>query len=163
MSTDVANMYQQALRNTHAMEHQGLVQMQAQVKSLDDYPDYATLLTRHIATTKRQIARIDAEMDEADAGGATLREAVTTAAGAIGAAVHGVMPDATLKNLFAGYAFQHEQIAAYQSLKVLAEAAGHGGHAGWIDETLEEERSAAKEVEALIGPVTTAFIGKNGK
>lgn len=163
MSTDVASMYQQALRNTHAMEHQGLVQMQAQVKGLDDYPDYAALLARHIETTKRQIARIDAEMDEADAGSATLREAVTTAAGAVGAAVHGVMPDATLKNLFAGYAFQHEQIAAYQSLKVLAEATGHGGHASWIDETLEEERSAAKEVEALICPVTTAFIGKNGK
>lgn len=163
MSTDVASMYQQALRNTHAMEHQGLVQMQAQVKGLDDYPDYAALLTRHIETTKRQITRVEAEMDEADAGSATLREAVTTAAGAVGAAVHGVMPDATLKNLFAGYAFQHEQIAAYRSLKVLAEAAGHGGHAGWIDETLEEERSAAKEVEGLIGPVTTAFIGKNGK
>lgn len=163
MSTDVTSMYQQALRNTHAMEHQGLVQMQAQVKGLDDYPDYAALLTRHIETTKRQIARIEAEMDEADAGSAVLRETVTTAAGAIGAAIHGVMPDATLKNLFAGYAFQHEQIAAYQSLKVLAEAAGHGGHASWIDETLEEERRAAKDVEALIGPVTTNFIGKNFK
>ena len=163
MSTDVTSMYQQALRNTHAMEHQGLVQMQAQVKGLDDYPDYAALLTRHIETTKRQIARIEAEMTEAEAGSAGLREAVTTAAGAIGAAVHGIMPDATLKNLFAGYAFQHEQIAAYQSLRVLAGAAGHGGHAGWIDETIEEERAAAKEVEALITPVTSAFIAKNGK
>lgn len=163
MSTDVKSMYQQALRNTHAMEHQGLLEMQGQVKGLDDYPDYAAMLTRHIETTGQQIARIEAEMDEADAGGAGLREAVTTAVGAVGTAVHGVMPDATLKNLFAGYAFQHEQVAAYLSLKVLAEAAGHGGHAGWIDETIEEELAAAKEVEALIAPVTTTFIAKNGK
>lgn len=163
MSTDVKSMYQQALRNTHAMEHQGLVQMQAQVKGLDDYPQYASLLEQHIEVTKRQLARLEAEMEEAEAGSGALREAVTTAAGTVGAAVHGIMPDATLKNLYAGYAFQHEQIAAYQSLKVIADAAGHGGHAGWIDQTIAEEQEAAKAVEVLIAPVTQSFIAKNGK
>lgn len=163
MSTDVKSMYQEALRNTHAMEHQGLVQMRNQVKGLGDYPDYASLLNQHIATTEGQLARLEAEIDEAGAGSAGLREAVTTAAGAVGATVHGVMPDATLKNLYAGYAFQHEQIAAYTSLKVLAQAAGHGDHAGWIDQTIDEERTAAKAVEAIIAPVTTKFIERNGK
>ena len=163
MSNDLPSIYQQSLRNTHAAEHQGLVQMQAQVKGLGDYPEYQALLERHIETTKGQIARLDAEMVEADAGSAALRETVTTAAGAVGAAVHGVMPDATLKNLYAGYAFQFEQIAAYQSLAVIADAAGHGGHAGWIAESLEEERAAAREVEALIEPVTRQWLQLNGK
>ncbi len=32
--------------------------------------------------------------------------------------------DETLKNLYAAYAYQHDQIAAYRSLIVIAEAAG---------------------------------------
>lgn len=163
MSTDVKSIYQQSLRNTHAMEHQGLLQMREQVKGLGDYPDYAALLTRHIATTEQQIARLDAEIQEAEAGSSAVREAVTTAAGTVGAAVHGIMPDATLKNLYAGYAFQGEQIAAYLSLKIIADAAGHGGHASWIDQTVAEERSAADEVEKLIPSVTRKFLELRGK
>ena len=161
--TDIASMYQESLRNTHAAEKQGLIEMQAQVKGLDAYPEYKALLERHIATTQGQIARLDRAIDETGAGGAGLREAVTSAAGAVGAAVHGVMPDATLKNLYAGYAYQFEQIAAYQSLAVIAEAAGHGAHAGWIEESIAEERAAAREVEALIAPVTRQFTAKMGE
>ncbi len=160
--TDVKSMYQESLRNTHAAEQQGLVEMQAQVKGLDEYPDYKALLERHIATTQGQLARLDAAIAETGANGAGLREAVTSAVGAVGSAVHGVMPDATLKNLYAGYAYQFEQIAAYQSLAVIAEAAGHGAHAGWIEQSIAEERAAAAEVEALIAPVTRTFIAKNG-
>lgn len=163
MSNDLPSIYQQSLRNTHAAEHQGLVQMQGQVEGLGDYPDYQALLRRHIATTQGQLARLDRAMQEADAGSAALRETVTTAAGAVGAAVHGVMPDATLKNLYAGYAFQFEQIAAYQSLAVIAEAAGHAGHRSWIEESLDEERAAAAQVEKLIEPVTRRWLQLNGK
>lgn len=158
MSTDPRSIYQQSLRNTHAAEKQGLTEMRSQVGGLDDYPDYKALLERHIATTERQIGRIETAIEDADAQGGALREAVTTAAGAVGAAVHAVMPDQTLKNLYAGYAYQHEQIAAYTSLKVIAAAAGFGQHAGWIDETLGEERAAAREVETLIPSVTERFV-----
>ena len=161
--TDAKTIYQQSLRNTHAAEKQGLVQMESQIKGLDAYPDYQALLRRHVATTQGQIARLEAEMDEAGAGGAGAREAVTAAVGAVGSAVHAVMPDATLKNLYAGYAFQFEQIAAYTSLAVIAEAAGHGGHAGWIAETIEEERAAAAEVEAIIPGVTRTFLTLQGE
>jgi hypothetical protein len=42
--------------------------------------------------------------------------------GTVGATVHALTQDETLKNLYAGYAFQYQQIAAYRSLIAIAEA-----------------------------------------
>ena len=158
MSTDIKSIYRQSLQNTHAAEHQGLVQMKAQIEGLGEYPEYQALLRGHIATTEQQLARINTASADAGTGSTALREAVTTAAGTIGAAVHGVMPDATLKNLYAGYAFQYEQIGAYRSLAVIAEAAGFAGHRGWIEQSAQEEEAAAQQVAALIEPVTRQFL-----
>lgn len=157
---DIQHMYNQSLQNTHATEVQGLQQMELQVKGLDEYPEYAALLHRHIKTTQKQIARIESALEDTGGSKATLREGVTSAVGTVGAAVHGVMPDTTLKNLYAGYAFQGEQMAAYISLGVIAGAAGFTKHHGWINESLEEERTAAKDVEAIIEPVTRQFLSK---
>lgn len=158
---DLASMYKEALQNTHAAERQGLVQMERQVGGLADYPDYKALIERHIATTKTQIGRVEGALAEIGASAANLREAVTATAGAVGAAVHGVMPDQTLKNLYAGYAYQAEQIAAYRSLAVIAKAAGHGAHVGWIDDTASEEEKAAADVAAIIPSVTERFLAKH--
>ncbi len=59
MATDARSIYTTALRNTHAMEQQGLQQMEAQVSRLESYPDYAALLRRHIETTREQLARLE--------------------------------------------------------------------------------------------------------
>lgn len=71
---------------------------------------------------------------------------------------HQLQQDATLKNLYAGYAYQHEQIAAYRSLAAIARAAGFGGHASWIEQSEKEEQQAAREVEAIIVPVTEQYL-----
>lgn len=158
---DLASMYKEALQNTHAAERQGLVQMERQVDSLGDYPEYKALIERHIGTTKGQLNRVESALSEIGADSAKLREAVTATAGAVGSAVHGVMPDQTLKNLYAGYAYQAEQIAAYKSLAVIAKAAGHEAHVGWIDSTVSEEEQAASEVAAIIPSVTEKFLAKH--
>jgi ferritin-like metal-binding protein YciE len=83
---------------------------------------------------------------------------VTSAAGTVGAAVHALAQDETLKNLYAGYAYQFEQIAAYKSLKVIADAAGYSHHATWIDRSIAEEQAAAETAESLILPVTARYL-----
>ena len=158
MSTDLQTIYQSSLSATHAAEVQGLRMMQAQLSGLDDYPDYAALLRGHVSTTEGQITRIEHAMADAGASPSTVKEAVTGTAGAIGAAVHGVFPDTQLKNLYAGYAYQHEQIAAYQSLAVIAEQAGFAGHRAWIEQSLAEERAGAAAAEKLIEPVTREYL-----
>jgi ferritin-like metal-binding protein YciE len=158
-TADIATLYTTALRNTHALEQQGLQQMESQVKGLENYPQYAQILRDHIATSRTQLQRLDQALSSVGTSASTVKETVTSVAGAIGATVHAVAQDETLKNLFAGYGFQYEQIAAYRSLIVFAEAAGHADHAALFRQSIEEEKRAAQRVEAeLIEPVTRQYI-----
>src|SRR5215217_8617457 len=159
MATDARSIYISALRNTHAMEQQGLQQMEAQVSRLEKYPDYVALLHRHIETTRQQVQRVEQALQSVGESPSSLKETVTSVAGSVGATVHGVFQDETLKNLYAGYAYQYEQIAAYRSLIVFAEAAGHADHAALFRQSIEEEKRAAQRVdEELIEPVTRQYI-----
>ena len=158
MTTDARSIYVTALRNTHAMEQQGLQQMEAQVSRLERYPDYVALLQRHIETTRQQLARLEQALQSAGESISSIKETVTTVAGTIGATVHGLFQDETLKNLYAGYAFQYQQIAAYRSLIAIAEAAGETGHTAGFRQSVQEEERAAQEVAAIIEPVTRRYV-----
>src|SRR5215207_3670094 len=142
MATDARSIYISALRNTHAMEQQGLQQMEAQVSRLERYPDYVALLQRHIETTRQQLARLDQALQSAGESISTIKETVTAAAGTIGATVHGLFQDETLKNLYAGYAYQYEQIGAYRPLIAIADAAGEAAHVPAFRRSVQEEEQA---------------------
>lgn len=78
--------------------------MERQLSSLKRYSEYAAVLRRHVDTTQRLLAQLDQALEAIQKSPTTLKEAVTSVAGSIGAAVHAVSQDETLKNLYAGYA-----------------------------------------------------------
>lgn len=158
MTTDARSIYISALRNTHAMEQQGLQQMEIQVSRLEKYPDYAALLNRHIETTRQQVQRLEQALQSVGESASTLKETVTSIAGSVGATVHGMFQDETLKNLYAGYAYQFEQIAAYRSLIAIAEAAGETAHVSAFRQSIQEEERAAQQSAELIEPVTRKYV-----
>ena len=158
MTTDARSIYQTALVNTHAAETQGLQQMERQVERLERYPEYAALLRRHIETTRGQVARLDRAMQAAGTAPSALKETVTTIAGNIGAAVHGLAQDETLKNLYAGFGYQYHQIAAYRSLIAIAESAGETAHIADFRQSIREEEQAAQEVSGFIETVTRRYV-----
>ena len=106
MASDHKLLYAGALRNTHALESQGLQQMESQIKGLEHYPEYVRLLQDYIAVTRRQLERLDQALRDMGESPSTIKEAVTNLAGRIGATVHALAQDETLKNLYAGYAYQ---------------------------------------------------------
>jgi ferritin-like metal-binding protein YciE len=158
VATDAKEIYATALRNTHAMEQQGLQQMETQVSELERYPEYRALLQRHIETTRGQLSRLERALEAIGESRSSLKEAVTSVAGRVGAAVHAIAQDETLKNLYAGYAFQHEQIAAYRSLAVIAEKGGGSAFVSSIRQAIAEEEEAAQAAAALIEPVTRKYV-----
>jgi len=158
MSTDAKSIYQASLRSTHAAETQGLQQMETQVGGLDGYPEYAALLRRHVEVTRGQLARIEKALEETGSSPSSFKEAVTGAIGTVAAVGHKLTSDETLKNLYAGYAYQYEQVAAYRSLAVIADRAGFAGHRTWIDQSVAEEEEAAAAVRGLIEPVTNQYL-----
>ena len=158
MTTDARSIYASSLRNTHAMEQQGLQQMEIQVSRLERYPDYAALLKRHIETTRQQIARLDQALQALGESPSTIKETVTSVVGTVGATVHAMAQDETLKNLYAGCAYQYEQIAAYRSLITIAEMAGQTAHTAGFRQSIQEEETAARQAAELIEPVTRRYV-----
>jgi ferritin-like metal-binding protein YciE len=158
MATDIKTLYAGALRNTHAEESQGLQQLESQVKGLEKYPEYAHLLQDHIQVTRTQLQRIEQALSALGESPSALKEFVTNTAGRIGATVHALAQDETLKNLYAGFAYQYHQIAAYRSLIVFAERAGHTDHVAGFKQSIEEEKRAAQRVDELIESITRQYI-----
>lgn len=158
MATDTTTIYTTALRNTHALESQGLSQIEHQLSGLEHYPDYANLLRAHVQTTQEQLKRLEQALSSLGTSASTLKESVTNTAGKVGAAVHALAQDETLKNLYAGYGYQYHQIAAYRSLIAIAEAAGHREHIELFRKSLEEEKQAAQSVDGLIESVTRTYV-----
>jgi ferritin-like metal-binding protein YciE len=158
MATDPKSLYVTSLRNTHALESQGLQQMESQVQGLENYPEYARLLRDHIEVTRGQLQRLEDALGALGESRSALKEAVTNLAGRIGATVHALAQDETLKNLYAGYGYQYHQIAAYRSLIVFAEAAGQADHVAGFKEAIEEEKRGAQGVDGLIETVTRQYI-----
>lgn len=160
MATDVKDIYATALRNTRALEKQGLEQMERQVGRLESYPDYAAVLRAHIPVTKTQLARLDVALDAVGENASGLKETVASVAGTIGAAVHAAAGDETLKNLYAGYAYQYDQIAAYRSLIVIAEAAGQSAQVAGFKSAIAEEEKGAEAIGGIIESVTKTYLGR---
>ncbi|MDV2985444.1 UNVERIFIED_CONTAM: DUF892 family protein [Methylobacteriaceae bacterium AG10] len=156
--TDIGTIYAGSLKNTRALEKQGLEQMERQLSGLERYPDYAAVLRRHVETTKAQLGRLDKALEAIGESPSGLKETVTSLAGSLGAAVHASAQDETLKNLYAGYAFQHDQIAAYRSLSVIAERAGKTEQVSLFRAAVDEETRAAEDIAALIEPVTKTYL-----
>lgn len=157
-ATDAASIYTTALKNTHALETQGLQQMEQQIKGLEHYPAYAAALRAHVQVTREQIGRLDGALKAVGAETSGFKETVTGVAGSVGAAVHALAPDETLKNLYAGYAFQYDQIAAYRSLIVIAEAAGRADHASLFQTAVAEEKKGAQSIDDIIESVTRQYL-----
>ena len=157
-ATDIQSIYETALRNTHALEQQGLRQIQLQLSGLERYPEYRSVLEHHVPTVRTHLTRLEKALKAAGSSPSGVKEAVTGLAGTLGAAIHAAAPDETLKNLFAGYAFQYDQIAAYKSLIVIAEAAGRSSAALDFRASIAEEREAAQAIDGIIESVTRNYL-----
>lgn len=158
MTTDIKDIYATSLRNTRAAELQGVHTMTTVLKGLEHYPDYERVTRQHLDTTHGQIARLDAALKAIGESSSTIKDTVTSAVGLVAGAAHAVAGDETLKNLYAAYAYQHDQIAAYRSLIVIAEAAGQTAQVPEFKKTIEEEEAGAKALSDIIETTTKTYL-----
>lgn len=160
MSTSIAEIYATALRNTRAAELQGIHTMTTVLKGLEHYPEYERITREHLDTTHGQIARLDAALRAVGETSSTVKDTVTSTIGLVSGAAHAVAGDETLKNLYAAYAYQHDQIAAYRSLVVIAEAAGQTAQVPEFKRAVEEEEAGAKGLSDVIETTTRTYLAR---
>ena len=119
----VHEIYHTGLRNMHALEMTAIELTQRQAERLESYPEMKARLQQHHTESQEQARRLESILARHETTSSTLKSTVTAALGNVAAALHAPASDEILKNTFANFAFEHEEIAAYTSLIALAETA----------------------------------------
>ncbi|MCJ2054236.1 ferritin-like domain-containing protein [Methylobacterium sp. J-070] len=158
MVLDARAIYVTALKNTHALEMQALQIMERQVERLERYPEMEQALRRHIAETHGQRDRLEEALRSLDDSPSALKEGFLGFVGNMMALGHAPAQDEILKNTYANHAFENFEIAAYESLLAIGDAAGQQGHRTAFQQSLEEEQTMAETVRSLIRPTTERYL-----
>ena len=145
------------LRNAHAVEKQALSIMTPQVARIENYPEVAERLQRHIEETNGQIARLDELLAGFDTSGSALKDMGLSLSGTMAAMAHSVAGDEIVKNSFANYAFEHFEIASYKSLLVMAEDGGFAQATPLLTQSLDEEIAMARWIDESLPMVTRRY------
>ncbi|MDP4026190.1 ferritin-like domain-containing protein [Methylobacterium sp. NEAU 140] len=155
---DTRDIYVTALKNTHALEMQALQIMERQVERLQRYPEMEQALRRHIQETHGQRDRLEEALQGLGDSPSVIKEGFLGFVGNMMALGHTPAQDEILKNAYANHAFENFEIAAYESLLTIGEAAGQQAHATAFQQSLREEQAMAQAVRELIGPTTRRYV-----
>ncbi len=154
----VHELYHTGLRNLHALEQTAIELTERQVERLEHYPEMRAKLQQHHQESLEQARRLKAIMQRHGTGASSLKSGFTAVMGNVAAALHAPAPDEILKNTFANYAFEHQEIAAYTSLIAMAEAVDDHASIPTLNQSLTEEQAMAAWIETQIVPTTRRFM-----
>jgi ferritin-like metal-binding protein YciE len=151
-------IYHTGIRNLHALEQAALELTQRQIERLEHYPEMKARLARHHTESQEQARRLEAIMQRHGIAPSAMKTAATSVMGNVAAALHAPAPDEILKNTFANFAFEHQEIAAYTSLIAMAEHIGDTASVAPLTVSLGEEQAMADWIRGEIVPTTTRFL-----
>lgn len=155
-------IYHTGLKNLHALEQSAIELTERQVERLEHYPEMKARLELHRRESEQQAKRLEAIMDRHGIGPSAAKNAFTSVMGNVAAALHAPAGDEILKNTFANFAFEHQEIASYTSLIAMAEAQGDAAAIPLLRESLKEEQSMADFIESQIVPTTVRYLQLSG-
>ena len=151
-------IYHTGLRNLHALEQSAIELTERQVERLENYPEMKARLSQHHEESKEQARRLETILERHGTSPSAAKNAVTSVMGNMAAALHAPAPDEILKNTFANYAFEHQEIASYTSLIAMAEQVGDSAAVPALKQSLAEEQSMADFIRNAIVPTTQKFM-----
>ena len=155
--SETRSLFVTGLRNAHAMENQALSIMKPQLSRIENYPDVAAQLDKHIRETEGQIKRLEDILHQLGEDHSSLKDVALSLSGAMAAMGHTMAGDEILKNSFANFAFENFEIAAYKSLMTIAELGGFPSAVPALQANLGEEQAMAAWLDANLRAVTIKF------
>ncbi len=156
--TQVRDAYLTGLRNMHALEMSAIELTERQTERLEHYPEMKARLAQHHGESQEQARRLEMILQRMDTSTSSAKNVVSSVMGNVAAALHAPAQDEVLKNTFANFAFEHQEIAAYTSLIAMAEAVGDVAAAAPLRQSLSEEQAMADWIEDHIVPTTTRYL-----
>lgn len=154
----VHEIYHTGLRNMHALEMTAIELTERQAERLEHYPEMKARLQQHHRESQEQARRLEGILARHETSSSSLKNTVTTVMGNVAAALHAPASDEILKNTFANFAFEHEEIAAYTSLIAMAETVGDQQSIPLLKQSLGEEQAMAAWIKGQIVPTTMRFL-----
>ena len=155
-------IYHTGLKNLHALEQSAIELTERQVERLEHYPEMKARLESHRRESEEQAMRLETIMNRHGITPSTAKNAVTSVIGNVAAALHAPAGDEILKNMFANFAFEHQEIASYTSLIAMAEAQGDTAAVPLLKQSLGEEQAMADFIEGQIVPTTIRYLALAG-
>ncbi len=155
---ELHELYHTGLRNMHALEMTAIELTQRQTERLEDYPEMKAKLQEHHAESEEQARRLEDILNRHSTSTSGVKNTVTAVMGNVAAALHAPASDEVLKNTFANFAFEHQEIAAYTSLIAMAESLGDNAALPLLQQSLAEEERMAEWIRGQIVPTTERFM-----
>ncbi|HTI85228.1 MAG TPA: ferritin-like domain-containing protein [Alphaproteobacteria bacterium] len=146
------------LRDAHAMECQAQEMLERQISRLRHYPRVEDRLRTHLQETAEQIRRLDEALNVVGESRSALKDPAMPLAGNSTAPFQSLAGDAIVRNVLASYAFEHFEIASYESLLAMAEAAKQMSCIGFLRPSLHEERAMADWLAEHLREVTLRHL-----
>jgi len=145
------------LSDAHAIEMQAIELLQRSPKLVAD-EEIARVLADHLEESRRHEDTVR-RMLEARGGSPNMLKDGAMRLGALNwAGFFAAHPDTPGKLVAFAYAFEHLEIAGYEQLRRVAEAAGDLDASGEIDPILAEERLAATRLKACFDRAVDASL-----
>lgn len=154
----VHEIYHTGLRNLHALEMSAIKLTERQLERLENYPEMAARLRQHNIESKAQAERLATILARHESSPSAAKNAVSSVMGNVAAALHAPAPDEILKNTFANFAFEHQEIAAYTSLIAMAQTVGDAASVPSLQQSLGEEQAMADWIGKNIVATTQRFM-----
>ncbi len=151
-------LYHTGLRDMHALEMTAIELTQRQTERLEHYPEMKSRLQQHHAESQEQARRLENILKHHGTSTSGVKNTVTAAMGNVAAALHVPASDEVLKNTFANFAFEHQEIAAYTSLIAMARKLGDAASIPMLQQSLGEEERMADWIKSQIVPTTERFM-----
>jgi ferritin-like metal-binding protein YciE len=160
-SSKARDIYIVGLRNQHAVEKQAIELLERQVGRLENYPEVADRMRRHIEESREQAHRLEDLLAQYDTSQSALKDSMMSLVGNLAALGHSMAPDEVVKNTFANFAFEHYEIASYMSLLTLSEMVGDSRGDSALKASLAEERDMAAWIAEHISATTRRFVQRS--
>lgn len=152
------SLFVTGLKNAHAMENQAVSIIKPQLKRIENYPQVARRLEQHLQETENQMKRIEDILGSLDEDHSAMKDWMLSAGGSMAAIGHSMADDEILKNSIANFAFENYEIAAYNSLLIMAEMGGFQSAMAALRENLSEEENMARWLSENLHEVTAEFV-----
>jgi len=140
---DAHEMLVEGLRNAHGMEQQAIEMLERNVERLEHYSALKARLARHLEESREQQQRVADALERLGESSSTLKDTVMGLAQNMQMMMHAAAGDEVIKNSFAGFAFEHFEIAAYSALAIIAQAAGESEIAQMANDICQQEQEMA--------------------